>query len=80
MQFDWPDDTLFDKWMADIAFDEQWEEVEIDNDEMEQDDIKIIDTSSRDQREEKDINEKPIVVVGTEAQANDMIEEEVKIK
>lgn len=51
LQFDWLDDTLFDKWMIDIAHGEQLEELKIDNDEMEQDEVQIIDTSSRDQRE-----------------------------
>ena len=34
LQFNWPDDTLFDKWMANIVSDEQWEEVENDDNEM----------------------------------------------
>ena len=40
LQFDWPDDTLFDKWMADFAHVEKLEGVENDDDEeMEQDEV-----------------------------------------
>ena len=44
LQFDWPDDTLFDKWMVDIASDEQLEEAESDDDETHEDEIQIIDS------------------------------------
>ena len=39
LQFDWPDYTLFDKWMADIASKEQLEEVESDEDETHEDEL-----------------------------------------
>ena len=34
LKFNWPDDTLFDMWMADIASNEQFKEAEIDDDEV----------------------------------------------
>ena len=52
MQFDWPDDTLFDKWMADIASDEQFEEDETDSDEVQDDEVQIIDITAQGQQEE----------------------------
>ena len=37
LRFNWPDDTLFDKWMVDIASNEQWEKLENDSNEMDHD-------------------------------------------
>ena len=44
LQFSWPDDILFDKWMVEIAPDEQFVEDETDNDEVQDDKIQISDT------------------------------------
>lgn len=54
LQFNWPDDTLFDKWMANVTSDEQLEKVESDDDEMNLDEVQIIDRPSKDQRREED--------------------------
>ena len=54
LQFDWPDDTLFDKWVVEIAPDEQFEEVETDSDEVQDDKVQIIDTTMQGQQEEED--------------------------
>ena len=79
LQFNQLDDTLFDKWMIDIASDEQLEEVESDNDEMDQDEIQIIDTPIGDQRKKENKDKKPIAVASLEAQNDDMVEEETRI-
>ena len=39
LHFDWLDDTLFDKWMVDIAFDEKLQEAESDDDETHEDEL-----------------------------------------
>ena len=54
LQFDWPDDTLFDKWMVDITSNKQLGEAEIDDDEVHEDELQVIDTLALDQREEED--------------------------
>ena len=46
LQFDWLDDTLFDKWMAEIAPNEQFEEVETNHDEVQDDEVQIIDITT----------------------------------
>ena len=45
LYFNWPDDTGFDTWMVDIAFDEKFQEVETDEEEGQDDEVQIIDTS-----------------------------------
>ena len=37
LYFNWPDDTLFDKWMVDISSNEQLEEAKIDDDKVQED-------------------------------------------
>lgn len=44
LHFNQLDDTVFDKWMVDIAFDEQLEGVESDDDEMHEDEVQINDS------------------------------------
>ena len=39
LHFDWPYDTLIDKWMAILVHAKQLEYVETDNEEMEQDEV-----------------------------------------
>lgn len=79
LHFNWPDDTLFEEWMADISSSEQWEQAEID-DEVQGVEVQVIDTITHDQREEKDKGKQPILVVGPEAQDVDMTKEETRIK
>ena len=58
LQFDWLDDTIFDKWMVDISHGVELEDTKTDDDkEMEQNEVQIIDTSARDQRKEEDKGE-----------------------
>lgn len=79
LPFNWLDETIFDKWMVEITSDEQLEEVET-NDEVEEDEVQVIDTITKYQREEKDKGKQQILVVGPEAQDANMIEEETRIK
>ena len=69
LSFNWLDDTLFDKWMAYFFHAKQLELCEIDNDEIEQDELQIIDTSVK---EEEDKGKQPIVVTSMEAQTDDL--------
>ena len=80
LHFNWLDDTLFDKWMVDIASNEQLEEAENDDDELHEDEIQVIGTLTQDQRKEEEKDKKPISIAGLEAQDDDMIEEETRIK
>lgn len=79
LQFNQPNDTLFYKWMVDIASKEQWVEGESDGDEMDQDEVQIIEAPSTDQKKEEDKDKKPIAVVGKKAQNDDMAQEEERI-
>ena len=54
LHFDWPDDTLYDKWMEDIASSEQLEEVESDDDETHEDELQIIDSLPSAPRKEEE--------------------------
>ena len=47
-------DTLFNKWMEDIAFDEQLEKDETNDDEVQEDEVQIVDIIALDQRENED--------------------------
>ena len=80
LHFNWPYDTLFDKWMEDIASDEQLEEVEIDDDEVQEDELQVIGTLAQDQTKEEDKRKKSISVTSLEAQDADMTQEETRIK
>ena len=57
MQFTWPDDMLFEKWMAEIPPGEQFVEGETENEEMQDDEIQIIDTITT-QAQQKEENKK----------------------
>lgn len=55
LQFTWPDDVLFDKWMAEIPSDEQFVEIETKNEEVQDDETQIINTiTTQVQQEEED--------------------------
>lgn len=70
LQFNWPDDALFDTWMEDIDSYEQVEEAEIDEDE-----VQIIDTTTLDLKDEEDEGHQLAPAIGIETQDVDMIEE-----
>ena len=76
LQFNWLDDPMFDTWMVDIASDEKFEEVEIDEDEVQDDEVHIIDTSAPVLREKEDESLQLVPFVEIEAQDVDMIEEQ----
>ena len=79
LQFHWPDDTLFDKWMAEIALGEKFDEDEIDDDEVQDDEIQIIDTvTTQAQQEEEDKNDQSLSIAGPGPQDANTTEEEGK--
>ena len=80
LQFNQLDDALFDKWMADIASNEQFEEAKMDENEVQEDEVQIIDTIAPDQRDEEDKGQQSILVIDLEAQDVDMIEEQTRVK
>ena len=80
LQFDWLDDTLFDKWMVDIALDEQFEEVETDSDEVQDDEIQIIDTTTQGQQEEENKGDQSVLVAGPQLQDVDTTEVGGRVK
>ena len=80
LHFNWPDDTLFDKWLADMSPNELLDKAKIDDDDVHEDEVQVIDTPEQDQRKEEDKRKQPILVVGSEAQDASMIEEETRIK
>ena len=57
MQFAWPNDMLFDKWMVEIPLGEQFVEGETENEEMQDDETQIIDTITI-QAQQKEENKK----------------------
>ena len=57
LQFAWPDDLLFDKWMAEIPPGEQFVEGETENEEIQDDETQIIDTITT-QAQQKEENKK----------------------
>ena len=80
LQFNWPNDTLFDTWMLDIVADEQFEEVEIDEDEAQDDEVQIIDTTAPDPKDEEGEVHQLAPAIGLETQNVDMIEEQSRVK
>lgn len=83
LHFDQPDDVLFDKWMAEIAPGEHFEEDETDSDEVQGDEIQIIDivtTQGQEEEEEEDKNDQSLSVVGLGPQDTDTTKEEGKVE
>ena len=79
LQFHWPDDALFDKWMAEIAPGEQFDEDETDDDEVQDDEIQIIDTiTTQAQQEEEDKNDQSLSIAGPSPQDANTTGEEGK--
>ena len=46
---------------------------------MDQDNVQVIDATPKDQRKEEEKEKQPIVVIGTEAQSDDMAQEETRV-
>lgn len=69
LNFNWPNDTLFKKWMEYFVHANQLELDETNDDEMEQDELQIIGTSVK---VEEDIGKKPIAVMSIEAKTDDL--------
>ena len=74
MQIDWLDDTLFDKWMVDIASEEKLEEAKSDSDETHEDEIQIIDSLPPLPRKEEGKEGKSSQVKDTVDQLGDVVE------
>ena len=66
--------------MANIASDEQFEEVETDSDEMQDDEFQIIDITAQGQQEEQNKGDKLVSIVGPEPQDVDTTEGVGKVK
>ena len=69
LHFDWPDDTLFDKWMAELVHAKQLEYVETDDEDMDQDEVQIIETLVK---EEEKKEKQPIIVTKIGPQSDDL--------
>ena len=70
---------MFDTWMADLVFDEQSQEVEIDEDEVQNDEVQIVDTSTLILKEASE-SYQLVLATKIEAQDMDMIYEKSKVR
>ena len=69
LSFNWLDDTLFDKWMADFVHSKQLVLSEIDEDEVDQDGLQTIDSSVK---VEEDKGTQPTAETNTDVQIDDL--------
>ena len=65
LHFNWPDDLVFDTWMADLLSNEKIQEVVIDEDNEQDDEVHIVDTSTPVLREKESGNNQSVPDVET---------------
>lgn len=81
LQFNWLDDTLFDKWMAEMAPSEQFDEDETDSDEVQGEEIQIIEpVTTQTQLEEEDKNNLSLSIVDSRPQDVNTTKEGEKVE